>query len=340
MEWDEWKELLADNEIRTIELYLKYHIKGKLDKIYLHIIPSMAEVYIYLTIDQKEHLICLEEYQWALEEEDRDGHRECYFGEELWCDYFAQEDNVLETEMEELCDIIQKHFGGVNVQLELDYDSENEAMEKLIQTGVLKRYDEAKMQTLPDGGEKIPVLIPETLPYSICDVKYTEKGTEMKCYYIVKFILESQVYYTLWHTGKKNGFEINNDKLRIFPNFQLIKDYLKRQHLDLDDEMTEIDCDELMSADLQNIEYKEICIFWDNVIDVAGSLNTVFMADKQENEIYNKTYLKLYSRGARQIKDGEIVYCKEKLNKKELKMLEQVIKRGTDLLKKVLVLEE
>jgi len=89
IEWDRWKKHIAEYIERNIDVWLKYHITGKLSaiKIYYEIAERIT---LELCIDgewykvQYGNIECDEK----VTEENRDEHKECRYLDTIWCEFY------------------------------------------------------------------------------------------------------------------------------------------------------------------------------------------------------------------------------------------------------------
>lgn len=159
--------------------------------------------------------------------------------------------------------------------------------------------------------------------------------TGMKKYYIIIFYLEQHHYYTLWYTDDVDGFIISAEgNIVYFEDEVLIKKFARDNEIYLDDETTEIFCNELFNIDDNNIHCNDILTFWNIVSDMARSAGKLFLGDyKHSNisDIYNKLF---YGCNLPVIKqEGESYY--PIWNHKEVLLLQKVINNGLDILSKI-----
>lgn len=118
----DWKSEIEEFMIRTIDLYLKYHMSGKLERIKLYIISMEYVADITLVADGHEKKIDFYEFRLASEECERDAQRECYFeNESIWGDFFTELEGTdrMKACLKGVADALENHY-GVKVSLELE----------------------------------------------------------------------------------------------------------------------------------------------------------------------------------------------------------------------------
>lgn len=113
MSWAKYKMDYIDHFEECINIFLKYYVQGKLQKI-LFKCDEESVVFIFVTIDGQEYYIDTYEYKHA--KIDRERQRECYFRDESYSDFMeVSEETPLEQIMKEVCQEIRKRFEGVSV---------------------------------------------------------------------------------------------------------------------------------------------------------------------------------------------------------------------------------
>ncbi len=82
-----WIDELAEYITNTIQLYLRYHVKSELKRIYLLLSVESPPI-IILTIDGQDYAIDYQEFKNGTDETNRDDHRECYYrNESIWYEF-------------------------------------------------------------------------------------------------------------------------------------------------------------------------------------------------------------------------------------------------------------
>lgn len=119
----DWVNELSDFLIRTIDLFLKYYAKGKLEEIELDVLVSQGETEITLTIDGDSYEVDLDMYKLAEEDCERDAQRECYFENEVcWYEFFEdmeENEERITSEMEAVGEKLKAKY-HVPVEMEVD----------------------------------------------------------------------------------------------------------------------------------------------------------------------------------------------------------------------------
>ena len=109
----------------------------------------------------------------------------------------------------------------------------------------------------------------------------------MKEYYIVIFIFKGSRYITLWYMSDRDGFLLNKEgnKIKTFNSEIEVKEYVRKNMLDLQNGITEVFCDETELLNDNNVKCDLFLTFWNIMSDVASSLNINFKGDDEDKEI-------------------------------------------------------
>ncbi|GMA99475.1 hypothetical protein [Pelosinus sp. IPA-1] len=117
-----------------------------------------------------------------------------------------------------------------------------------------------------------------------------------RCYYSVKFALERKEIYSLWYSGKNDGFLIDQNKILSFKSMNELRQYAIEKNINLQDEHTVVILDlaiNWLRRRDREINCRYFLDFWNIVADLAHSVNEEFYGDKDNNgilEIYNKLF--------------------------------------------------
>lgn len=116
-------------------------------------------------------------------------------------------------------------------------------------------------------------------------------------YYPFLFIINKKEYYCAWYSNDKDGFLTECNIIKVFDTERLLFDYAKDNNIQfneneithfsidyalnwLKDKNSDIDCDYFLN-------------FWNNISDLAFSVEGNFYGDSENAEI-NKVYEKLF----------------------------------------------
>lgn len=118
-----FEEYLYDFLVLSVDLWIKYHHPGTLEKIGLDSGISEDETYVTLKIDGKEMLLNYERFDAVPEEDDREAQKGCYYiYEDVWYDFFRflkMDAEKIEAIMRKIGSRLADHFG---VEVEIDVD--------------------------------------------------------------------------------------------------------------------------------------------------------------------------------------------------------------------------
>lgn len=159
----------------------------------------------------------------------------------------------------------------------------------------------------------------------------------MKEYYIVIFIFKGSRYITLWYMSDRDGFLLNKEgnKIKTFNSEIEVKEYVRKNMLDLQNGITEVFCDETELLNDNNVKCDLFLTFWNIMSDVASSLNINFKGDDEDKEIksiYNKLF---YGCNLPAVKnDGD--NFQPKWNHKERNLITVILKDSYNILTKSL----
>lgn len=121
----DWAKGLSDFLIRTVDLFLKYHVQGNLEKIELDVSVSLGDAEITLTIDGNSHEVDFDVYKMAEEDCERDAQRECYFeNESCWVEFFedmGEDEERITSEMKTVAEALKTKY-HVPVEMEVDME--------------------------------------------------------------------------------------------------------------------------------------------------------------------------------------------------------------------------
>lgn len=120
----------------------------------------------------------------------------------------------------------------------------------------------------------------------------------MKDYYAVTFKFKNICRYTLWYCDEKDGFFVENKKIKIFDSIDDIQDFVYNENLNFkkekNEQVTIYNIDELIiQKDRDVIDCDLILNFWNIVLDMSYSLK-IFFIGNQRIEYIDKIYDKLF----------------------------------------------
>lgn len=114
-------------------------------------------------------------------------------------------------------------------------------------------------------------------------------------YYIVKFVFESESFYTIWYTSDEDGFVMDSKTNRViaFKDNNNLLQYAKKKGITVDDECTEYDCVEENYFINEELNCSGILDLWNIAEDMAKSLK-VKLEICEDVQSVNKIYDKLF----------------------------------------------
>lgn len=167
-----------------------------------------------------------------------------------------------------------------------------------------------------------------------------EMGIEDVEYYIVYFVFNNtQKYYTIWHTSVNEGFVLCEDTMHIktFKEESALKEFAKEYNYKLEEDITEILCDESKLLNYEDLNCDRLLMFWNIVSDVARTVNVRFSGDSKENaiaSIYNKLF---YGCNLPAVREEDSDFCPKWLQC-EMLLTERIVKEGLKILTEEIVL--
>ena len=129
-----------------------------------------------------------------------------------------------------------------------------------------------------------------------------------KKYYLIKFRILQEEYYTFWYTDDIDGFLLDTDELLISSAI------LKRINI------RKINCNLFLN-------------YWNIFSDMAHSINCQFVGDNRDKEIIQHIYEKLFY-GCNILVKGDEEHYRPKWSKKERRWIAKVMKNGFKILSK------
>lgn len=152
-------------------------------------------------------------------------------------------------------------------------------------------------------------------------------------YYLIKFKILQEEYYTFWYTDEIDGFLLDeNGKLKFFLTKEKAILFAKRGGFLLDTEELLISLSILRKMNIKKINCSLFLNYWNIFHDVAYSINCPFLGDSR-NGIVQNIYAKLFYGCNILVKEDEEHY-KPKWSKKERYWIEKVMKNGFKILEK------
>lgn len=127
-------------------------------------------------------------------------------------------------------------------------------------------------------------------------------------YYLVKFKILQEEYYTFWYSDDVDGFMLDTDE------FIISSAILRRINI------RKINCNLFLD-------------YWNIFSDIAHSLNYQFLGDCRENETISHIYEKLFYGCNILVKEDEEHY-RPKWSKKERRWIKKVMLNGFKILSK------
>lgn len=158
------------------------------------------------------------------------------------------------------------------------------------------------------------------------------KDTQEK-YYLVKFIILQEEYYTFWYTDDVDGFLLDQSgKLKSFPTKEEAIDFAKEEGFLLDTEEDIVTSAILRKMHIRKINCNLYLNHWNMFHDVAYSLNCPFLGDRRTG-IIQHIYEKLFYGCNILVKEDEEHY-RPKWSKQERRFIAKVMKEGFKILEK------
>lgn len=156
--------------------------------------------------------------------------------------------------------------------------------------------------------------------------------------YPIVFIFREKRYFTLWYTSDVDGFILNEkkNKIKTFDNKAELDVYISENGYNLNNVMTEIQCDNQNILNKSDINCNSILTFWNIVSDIANSLNVYFIGNcnyEKITSIYNKLF---YGCNLPAIRKGGDEYIPD-WTQKEIETLGVVIENCLNILLKYLI---
>ena len=155
-----------------------------------------------------------------------------------------------------------------------------------------------------------------------------------KKYYLIKFRILQEEYYTFWYTDDIDGFLLDiNGILKSFPTKEEAIDFTEKQGFLLDTDELLISSAILKRINIRKINCNLFLNYWNIFSDMAHSINCQFVGDNRDKEIIQHIYEKLFYGCNILVKEDEEHY-RPKWSKKERRWIAKVMKNGFKILSK------
>ena len=155
-------------------------------------------------------------------------------------------------------------------------------------------------------------------------------------YYLVKFKILQEEYYTFWYTDDIDGFLLDkNGKLKFFLTKEEAIFFAKEKGFLLntkDAEEVLVSSEILKKENIRRINCNFFLNNWNTLSDVAHSINCQFIGDSKGRVIRN-IYIKLFYGCNILLEEGD-EYYRPKWSKKERYWITKVMKNGFEILAK------
>ncbi len=154
-------------------------------------------------------------------------------------------------------------------------------------------------------------------------------------YYLVKFVLESKGYNTLWFSGDSDGFlvDLTGSKILVVPDQAAAQEAACGHGGSLQEEITSVNCDMLLYSTINKLDCDPVLTFWNIISDVAASLDISFLGDNNDARIQHLYDKLFFGCNLPAIRDKGPKYMPI-WNKNEVRLLQCVIDSGLDIVKK------
>lgn len=159
----------------------------------------------------------------------------------------------------------------------------------------------------------------------------------MKSYYMIEFMLNEKSYYCIWYTNDKDGFIVDNHKVKSFDDKIKLNKYCINNSIFLEKGKTTYNLDELntwLNSDKKDIDSNILLSMWNIMSDFAFSIDNLFLGDKEKLfYIYDKLF---YCNNLPAYKKNNKLYDPYWENQ-EIKVLSNILFRGLNLIKENLI---
>lgn len=116
----------------------------------------------------------------------------------------------------------------------------------------------------------------------------------LKNYCIVNFIINRKNHYCIWYTNAKDGFILEDKRVRVFHTTDSLEIYCLKKNISLENELSLYDIDNISNIDMSNsmnLDCEIVLNFWNIIQDLSYSTNEKFLGNLEDyNEIYNKLF--------------------------------------------------
>ncbi|MDE7206203.1 MAG: hypothetical protein K2N90_03425 [Lachnospiraceae bacterium] len=150
-------------------------------------------------------------------------------------------------------------------------------------------------------------------------------------YYLIKFKILENEYYTFWYTDDVDGFLMEHrGTLKSFPTKEEAIIFAEEKGFELDTDELIISSAILRRMNIRKIRCNLFLNCWNTLSDVAHSMNCQFLGDNREG-IVQDIYVKLFYGCNILVKEDEEHYH-PKWSKKERRWIAKVMRNGFKIL--------
>lgn len=155
----------------------------------------------------------------------------------------------------------------------------------------------------------------------------------MKQYYPVDFIVHNQIFHTLWYTDEKDGFVVENGKIKKFSDTKEQIEALREQSV-YQEEITCYKTDTILDEIKQKqINCNDVLNFWNIILELSFSIHCSFLGNVK-SEVIKRIHAKLfYGCNIKVLRKEDELYI-PLWSKTERKKLFFVIEDGLEILKR------
>jgi len=157
-------------------------------------------------------------------------------------------------------------------------------------------------------------------------------------FFPVNFIIDSNNYHCIWFCDGKDGLIVESGKIKSFSNIDALNDYAENNNFKLNDDDAELSIDAAKKwlANKATVDCSYFNYYWNMIGDMANSLNISFYGNKRTKHV-DKLYDKLfYGCNPPSLRGNGEIYV-PKFTKKEIRILRKVVKDGLRIVRYFLI---